>query len=75
MKNLRDLVTLKIDHNSLKQVNGIFEGFESLEELDASYNFLEMLPPTMGLMRKLIILRLDANRLNSIPTGILLNYF
>lgn len=76
MQNLHDLVTLKIDHNCLKQLNGIFEGFQCLEELDASYNFLETLPPTIGLMRKLIILRLDANRLNSIPTGnLLLNIF
>lgn len=70
MKHLRDLVTLKIDHNCLKQMNNIFEGFGCLEELDASYNFLETLSSTVGLMRKLIILRLDANRLNSLPIGI-----
>lgn len=70
MKHLHDLVTFKVDHNCLKQMNSIFEGFQCLEEFDASYNFLETLSPTVGLMRKLIILRLDANRLNSIPTGI-----
>lgn len=70
MKHLHDLVTLKIDHNCLKQMHDIFEGFQCLEELDASYNFLESLSPTIGLMRKLIILRLDANQLNNIPTGI-----
>lgn len=70
MKNLHDLITLKIDHNCLKQINGIFEGFYNLEELDASNNYLETLPSTVGLMRKLIILRLDANYLNNIPTGI-----
>lgn len=74
MKHLRDLVTLKIDHNCLKQLNGVFEGFQNLEELDASYNFLESLSPSIGLMRKLIILRLDANRLNSIPIGIYFTY-
>lgn len=70
MKYLQNLVTLKIDHNCLKQMNDIFEGFECLEELDASYNFLETLSSTVGLMRKLIVLRLDANRLNSLPIGI-----
>lgn len=70
MKHLHDLVTLKVDHNCLKQINGVFEGFQCLEELDASYNFLETLSPSVGLMRKLIILRLDANKLNNIPTGI-----
>lgn len=74
MKHLRDLVTLKIDHNCLKQLNEVFEGFQCLEELDASYNFLETLSPSVGLMRKLIILRLDANRLNSIPIGIYFAY-
>lgn len=74
MKNLHDLVTLKIDHNCLKQMDSIFEGLQRLEELDASYNFLETLSPTVGLMRKLITLRLDANRLNSIPTGISYQY-
>lgn len=70
MKHLHDLVTLKLDHNCLKQMNGIFEGLQCLEELDASYNFLETLSPSVGLMRKLMILRLDANRLNNIPIGI-----
>jgi Leucine-rich repeat (LRR) protein len=51
-------------------MNGVFEGLQCLEELDASYNFLETLSPSVGLMRKLMILRLDANRLNNIPTGI-----
>lgn len=72
MKHLHDLVTLKVDHNCLKQMNGIFEGLQCLEELDASYNCLETLSPTVGLMRRLITLRLDANRLTSLPTG---NYF
>lgn len=70
MKHLHNLVTLKLDHNCLKQMNDIFEGLTSLEELDVSYNVLETLSPTVGLMRKLIIFRLDANMLNSIPTGI-----
>jgi len=72
MKHLHDLVTLKVDHNCLKQMNGIFEGLQCLEELDASYNCLETISPTVGLMRRLITLRLDANRLTSLPTG---NYF
>lgn len=74
MKNLHELVTLKIDHNCLKQINGIFEGLENLEELDASNNSLETLPSSVGLMRKLMILRLDSNSLNSVPTGIFVNY-
>lgn len=72
MKHLHDLVTLKVDHNCLKQMNGIFEGLQCLEELDASYNCLETISHTVGLMRRLITLRLDANRLTSLPTG---NYF
>lgn len=70
MMHLHDLVTLKIDHNCLKKINGVFEGLKNLEELDISFNYLEMLSPTVGLMRKLIILRLDANQLNAIPPGI-----
>lgn len=70
MKHLHDLVTLKLDHNCLKQMNDIFEGLQNLEEFDASFNFLETLSPTVGLMRKLINLRLDANHLSSIPIGI-----
>lgn len=71
MRHLHDLVTLKIDHNLLEQINGVFEGYQFLEEFDASYNYLECLPPSVGLMRKLIVLRLDANRLNEIPIGML----
>jgi len=74
MKNLHELVTLKIDHNCIKQINGIFEGLVNLEELDASNNSLETLPSSVGLMRKLMILRLDSNSLNSIPTGIFVKY-
>lgn len=70
MRHLHNLVTLKLDHNHLSQINGIFEGLISIEELDASYNVLETLSPTIGLMRKLITLRLDANMLISIPSGI-----
>lgn len=70
MKHLHGLVTLKLDHNCLKQMNDVFEGLQCLEEFDASYNFLQTLSPTIGLMRKLIIFRVDANRLNSIPIGI-----
>lgn len=70
MKHLHELVTLKIDHNFLKQINGVFEGLVNLEELDASNNSLETLPSEVGLMRKLMILRLDSNSLNSVPTGI-----
>lgn len=73
MKHLHNLVTLKLDHNHLSQINGIFEGLIAIEELDASYNVLETLSPTIGLMRKLITLRLDANMLISIPTGIYIN--
>jgi len=72
MKELNKLVTLKIDHNCLKEINDIFEGLTFTEELDVSYNFLSILSPTIGLMRKLTILRLDFNRLSNIPTGIVL---
>lgn len=69
MKKLNKLVTLKIDHNCLKEMNNIFKGLINTEELDISYNLLSTLPPTIGLMRKLTILRLDFNKLNNLPVG------
>jgi len=75
MKKLNKLITMKVDHNCIKQMNDIFEGFVYMEELDLSYNVLNTLSPTIGLMRKLTILRLDSNKLNSIPSGEYSIYF
>lgn len=63
------MITLKLDDNHLKNITLSLGKLVNLEELIINQNDLMNLSPSIGLLRKLIIINCDDNILEEIPSG------
>ncbi|XP_064410512.1 uncharacterized protein LOC102354453 [Latimeria chalumnae] len=67
---LKNLTTLNLDTNDLKEVPAEIGALQNLERLTLSNNLLRFLPPEFGQLKKLQSLHLANNRLEELPAQV-----